>query len=255
MIKKTIHLLSVSVVLFLTSCTKQEQSLTEVQKEQNAIAQIKSIVGNNVTVTILNNKTNQTFINNGNVTTNSITDSVKILSLDEFKKIVASLKDSIKYLKVPSIDTNSLYKAFDDSNDGPGGPGKPGKPGRAGDHLQSLYTPYMLSGSSPNNLLSTLNIYYTTDASGRVIGNPNIYFTGLSLFSWTQQSNNPTIVFNPNTFTSSFTVNGTTLYGIKIGNTDFGVLMGSSYKVVIHMDSQWGSDGWVEISSGTDGIK
>jgi hypothetical protein len=250
MINKTIQFLLLCLVLFFSSCTKQEQTITEEQKEQNAIAAIKNIVGNDVPITILSKKSNGNNLNSGNLKTNSTVDSIQLLTLDEFKALVIALKSTVKLSKVSSVDNASPFKPFDDFE-----PDVPGKPGRSGSHTQSFYTDIMMSGSNPRSILPTLNINYYTDVSGRVSGNPSLYFTGINIFPWTQQTTNPLINFNQNTLTSTFTINGTTLYGLSVFGLNIGVALGNSYKIVIHMDSSNGQDGWVEITSGIDGMK
>ena len=167
MINKTIQFLLLCLVLFFSSCTKQEQTITEEQKEQNAIAAIKNIVGNDVPITILSKKSNGNILNSGNLKTNSTVDSIQPLTLDEFKVLVIALKSTVKLSKVPSVDNASPFKPFDDFE-----PDIPGKPGRSGSHTQSFYTDIMMSGSNPSSILPTLNINYHTDVSGRVSGNP-----------------------------------------------------------------------------------
>lgn len=244
--KKSIILFSLLICICL-GCNKDVQQLTQYETEQNAIKEIRKIVGSSVSIevykdlTLTKNRDSQTISNY------YTSDSILSFNLEEFKKFYQNLKDTIILVRFPINEAIQLYKT--NEFDGPR------RPGKAGEHRQSFYTPYMLQGSSPSSILPTLNIIYNTDESGRVIGQPSIYFTGINIFPWTQHTTNPTFNFNPNTLTTTFIVTGTTLYGISFGGLNLGVSLGNSYKITVHMDSVFGQNGWVDIISSTDGMK
>lgn len=196
----TIFLLS--VILIMTSCTKQIYPLTSEQATQNAIKEIRKIIGNEGLVSV-ESKSFDDLIHRQMISMDLQKKSIRKLSIYEFKELFLALKDTIKLISLLNAKSAPQYKTFSDD--------VPIRPGRSGSHSLSFYTPYFLSGSSPRSILTTLNLNYNTDLYGRVIGQPNIYFTGISVFSWVQTTPNPLINFNSNTLTSSFIISGTTL--------------------------------------------
>jgi hypothetical protein len=227
-----------AIILLMTSCTKQISPVNSEQETQSAINEIRKIIGSEGVISV-ETKSLDDSINYQMISMGLQGNGIRNLSIVEFKELFLALKDSIKLIRLLNTKEVSNYKSLSDDD--------PIRPGRSGAHAQSFYTPYFFSGSSPRSILTTLNLNYNTDLYGRVIGQPNIYFTGISVFSWVQTTPNPLINFNSNTLTSSFIISGTTFYGISIGGLNLGVTLGSSYLITIHMDNRFGQDGWVDI--------
>jgi hypothetical protein len=88
-----------------------------------------------------------------------------------------------------------------------------------------------------------MSLVFNTDTYGRVVGNPSIIFSGLTLFSWNQTYMSP-ISYNLANHTSTFIISGTATYTISIGGnvgTSLGWVIRETYQVVINTDynSQW----------------
>ncbi len=226
-----------STILIMTSCTKQINLLTSEQATQNAIKEIRKIIGNEGTIKVIENSA----IDDENI------NSLRILSLNEFKNVYNELhysKLNYKYKKVNSIDSKSIldsdssrqlikkedldnsdsfYPFLEDSS----------RPGAAGYHHAQFS-----SFSNLNKELGgyyTLHLYFNTDAYGRIVGTPTISYTGAGIYSW-QQVNMSTISFNPTLLTSNFTITGIGLYGIQIGGMTLGWSEIVNFRIRIDMN-------------------
>ena len=237
------------------SCTKQAQYISETQKEQNAIAQIKKIVGNKGTITVLRDKPSLNLINTNS--TFSITDTSRniTLTLVQFKEVYDLLITGKLYdttVKIKAVFyTNTLYKKFDVIDEGPGPKQSPG--------MHFVYFPPALLSfyngniTNPNpSMFSFLSLQYNSDNEGFVYGFPSISMPGLQLFSW-KQSSISQITYNRNLGYSSFTINGDANFGISIGGGSGGGGIGwtAQESFTIHVYS----DGTISICSILGGIK
>ena len=103
--------------------------------------------------------------------------------------------------------------------------------------------------NNSNIPLAILNLWYETDIHGKVVGTPQLFFTGLSfLQTWTQLIISA-ILFSQNGYTSTFSLGGTTLYGINLYGQTIGWTNSSKYIIKISMDSNFGEDGKVSITA------
>jgi hypothetical protein len=233
--KKYKNFVLIGIVLFEISCTKSIDTMPSISIEQTAINQIKSIVGNSGAIVMLDS--NKLLSNKLNDTSTK-----KLLSLEQFKAIYYS-KDTLIRVGNAINRANGIQKtSFDDD-----GTGKPGL------HKIQFYAApisYLNGTSGINNSLlfaTILNLWYETDINGRVIGNPVIFYSGLSLFpTWTQMTVTQ-ISFNPNTLTNTFTIGGKSLYSINVFNQSIGFEQTGGFNVTINMSDSYGDDGDVRM--------
>jgi hypothetical protein len=207
------------------SCTK-DMGVSHTSNEEILAKQtIRNVVGSIGEIKPLTNRANL---------------KTSIISLAQLRNIVIQQKNPKtyqtndaelildKYLsksyKDQVVNFKSLTEYEDDEQDGP-------KP--AGYYHVQFY-----AGSPLNQDLGgfyTLHLYFNTDASGRVIGNPTISYTGFGLFSW-QQVNISNISFNTNSLVSTFTISGTNTYGIQVGGMTLGWSAMKDFLVIINLD-------------------
>lgn len=232
-----------SVLILLTVGCKKEVALTQPsQIDKDPVSAIRSIVGNKGTISLLNN--HQISYSKSE----SVKDSnLRILSIQEFREFYQSL-NSIEYVQIgldSSLNTkkSSSEYADDDYDD-------PGKPGLHKVQFYAAPFSYFNGTYGINNSnipLSILNLWYETDIHGKVIGNPQLFYTGISLLQiWTQLTTT-SIQFNQTNYTSNFSIGGSTLYGISVYGQNIGWTTSSRYIIKIIMDSNNGDDGKVTI--------
>lgn len=224
---KYLSCLFLCILSFLQSCNKE--TLNEIQsEEQRKIESLKNIVGNKGIITVLKNEKYGT----KNSLSTSVDTTTKTLSLAEFEKVFTVLKDdTTKYattigllqniLSTDSVTENLIKKKFDLSND----------PRPAGLYQARLRP---MSNGNPS-LFSNMSLTFNTDASGRIIGNPTISFSGITLFNW-QQTNMSNINFNPFTFTNSFVITGVANFGISNGSINLSWTSSLNFEVEINMN-------------------
>jgi len=190
----------------LMSCTKETFETKKELNEQEAINEIRKIVGNKGKIITLN-KGNYSSVKSQNV---ADTTKIKYISLDQLKEIIKIMNskepiigtiDSINVSenKIKSNSLSPLIKKMEDDsvlNNG-------------------LYLcRFSFYG------LSTINLYYSLDPNNQVY-NPSMQMNGISLIGW-QTSNLSRINFNPSTSISSFTFAGSATLGLNIGNQNIG---------------------------------
>jgi len=240
------------IFFFLTSCTKQ---LTSSDQDEINISQLKKIVGNEGQIL-------KTLAAPSNITTHSIQglkkQASKTLTLDEFSKLYQNIKagrnkgielkfKEFKYQKDTTgnnekiVETKSTIKSFDMYEDAEDGSGPRVIP--SGFYTVTNFGSYWQNNNGNSSILSSMSLVFNTDTYGRVVGNPSIIFSGLTLFSWNQTYMSP-ISYNLANHTSTFIISGTATYTISIGGnvgTSLGWVIRETYQVVINTDynSQW----------------
>ena len=233
--------------LFVTTigCKKESEVPNQSQIDKDPVATIRSIVGNKGTISILKNQENYSLKSSekDEVLKDS---SLRILSIQEFRKMYQEL-NSIEYVQI-GLDSNlnkkkssSEYADDDYTYD-------PGKPGLHKVQFYAVPLSYFNGTYGINNSFSPfaiLNLWYETDIQGRVIGTPQLFFTGASLLqTWTQLITT-SIQFNQSNLTSKFSIGGSTLIGINVFGQNMGWTTSSNYIITINMDNGFGNDGKV----------
>ncbi len=240
--KKQLLLINLIVFFLFSSCFKQTSSSAIDQ-----LNEIKSTVGSEGEIKINNS------IVKSNVTTNSIDNPTinigKNLSLKEFKDAYKSLKENrkkefqltnIHYSKDTVLKHDSAssikIKPFDLMYDEGENPGiRP-----AGYYTITNYSSILQNNNGNSSLFSNMVLVFNTNNLGMVIGTPSIYYTSVNLFTWNQLYVSP-IAFDPNTHISTFTISGTSTFGISLGGSLLGWVSPQSFQVSINMDanSSW----------------
>jgi hypothetical protein len=199
-------LLSIS----LPSCNKEVQELTQNQKEQNAINEIRKVVGPNSIIKVLDNQNN--FIHS-----QSIDETKKLtLTLAQLRDVYSCMNDksnfvvtSVEHLSATDnkseIKSNSItsFDEFDDQL----------KPGL-----------YKVIFKGPTFLYSTA-IYFRIGYNGEVIGTPSATITAnyyYDPYSFTATSWS-TISFNPLNSISQFSISGSLSMNVGVGSLSFNV--------------------------------
>lgn len=243
--KNAVYLI-IALSTITTSCKKETEGLKTDQNNAitNPVASIREIVGNHGNIIQLN----KSQVNSYNKNVASQRDSnLKLLSIQEFRQLYKEL-NTIQYVQI-GLDSNlnrkkSFTEYADDDYDDPGKPGL---------HKVQFYAaPFSyLNGTyginNSNIPLAVLNLWYETDIHGKVIGTPQLFFTGISfLQTWTQLIISA-IQFSQNGYTSTFSLGGTTLYGINFYGQTIGWTNSNKYIIKVSMDSNFGEDGKVSI--------
>jgi hypothetical protein len=235
--------------LFVTTigCKKESELPKQSQIDKDPVATLRTIVRNKGTISILKNQQNHSLKSSekDEVLKDS---SLRILSIQEFRKLYQEM-NSIEYVQI-GLDSNLNKKkstseyADDDYDDDPGKPGL---------HKVQFYAfpKSILDGTFGinNSPLSfcIMNLWYETDIYGQVIGNPQIFYTGITFLQiWTQLTTT-SIKFDKNNLTSKFTIGGSNLYGINVLGQNIGWTTSSIFIITINMDSDQGPDGKVNI--------
>ncbi len=197
-------------ILFL-NCNKEVLELSKYQKEQNAINEIRNIVGVNSIITLIDNKSYQY---HSNFSTDAVFQS---LSISQLKEVYFSLEDKSKIkfstLEIVTIsDSNSAItslgiKSHDDFNN-------PLKPGL-----------YKAIFKGPTSLYSTSITFYIGN-NGEVVGtpaaniSPNYYYDPYSFkaIGWS------VITFNSLNSTSQFSIIGSLSMNVGLGGMSFNII-------------------------------
>jgi hypothetical protein len=250
-IKKIIKnggVLLIALFVMTIGCKKESDVTKQSQVDKDPVSAIRSIVGNKGTISILKNQ--QNFNLSSSKKGEELKDSsLRILSIQEFRKLYQEL-NSIEYVQI-GLDSNLNQKkssseyADDDYDD-------PGKPGLHKVQFyafpKSIYDGTFGINNSPFSF-SILNLWYETDIHGQVIGNPQIFYTGITLLQiWTQLITT-SITFDKNKLVSTFSIGGTNLYGISVLGQNIGWTTSSKFIITINMDSELGPDGKVNIKT------
>ena len=235
------------IFFFLTSCTKQ---LANADQDEVNISQLKKIVGNEGLIL-------KAIPASSNIISNSIQginkQSSKTLTLDEFSKVYQNIKagrnkkiefKEFKYQKdtagnyekiVESKSTIKSFETYEDAEDGSGP-----RVLQEGVHWFTNYNSITQNNNGNSSILSNMSLIFNTDTYGRVVGNPSIIFSGITLFTWNQVYLSP-ISYNLANHKSTFTISGTATFGISTGGTVLGWVSRETYQVVVNTDynSQW----------------
>jgi len=248
-IKKIIKnggVLVIALFVMTIGCKKESDVIKQSQVDKDPVSAIRSIVGNKGTISVLKNQ--QNFNLSSSKKGEELKDSsLRILSVQEFRKLYQEL-NSIEYVQI-GLDSNLNQKkssseyADDDYDD-------PGKPGL---HKVQFYAfpKSIFDGTSGINnsplSFSILNLWYETDIHGQVIGNPQIFYTGITFLQiWTQLITT-NITFDKNKLVSTFSIGGSNFYGINVLGQNIGWTTSSKFIITINMDSELGPDGKVNI--------
>lgn len=199
-------LLLILVCTSLVSCTKDVHLTKSEIEEQNAINEVRKIVGNKGDVFIIGKA------GSSNIKSQSLTDTTKIkyLTLDQLKEfirrvnskeIIIGITDSTEKSEntIKSNSISTYIKKMDDD---------------------SLLNNGLYQCSFSYYGISTINLYYSLDQRNQVI-NPSMQLNGISLIGW-QTSNLSKINFNPSNSISSFSFAGSANLGLNIGNYNIG---------------------------------
>lgn len=239
--KKVFIAFLASVTIF--SCTKDanlpaspdsNNAASSNLAEQEAIAAVKKIVGNEGTVFV---KEKFPIPQNQQVAAvDKETRIIKTLTLEEFANLYRSIKlntdsgigiridsSSVQNESSNSIKSNSIKANDELADDGPG---------PAGLHR---YTFGPLEGGN-TSLFANMNIAFNTNSDGSINGVPSLYFNGITLFGWqTQQTSQ--ISFNPYNSTSTFAITGVATFGIQLGGgATIGWGSNITFYVTLNMD-------------------
>lgn len=217
----------------LISCTKDIFLTKSEIEEQNAINEVRKIVGNKGEVFIIG-KAGST-----NIKSQSTTDTTKMkyLTLDQLKELVKRMSSKEKIIgtigSIPksenTIKSNSI-KSFDEYEDDP----------RKAGYYHAEFPFYTGYYTNVNNAISfsgryTMHLDFNTDMYGRVIGNPTISFTGIGLVTFSQV-NTSNITFDPKTGNNYFTITGLSAFGFQVGGGTLGWSTRSNYLFTVNMD-------------------
>jgi hypothetical protein len=226
------------VYLFNSSCTKNEVNKQTIDSSENAINELKKIVGDNGTVFKFDsNHLNYRFSNQL---------KSDILTLDQFK-LIYNKPDTLIRIKNDEIwliqtDIKIYSEILNDEF-----------PGRPGLHKIKYYaTPisYFKGIYGINNSissLSVLNFWFETDNAGRVIGTPIMFYSGVNILqTWTQLVVTK-IEFNPVTSTNTFSIGGKTIYGLNIYNQLVGYEHTGGFNISVNMNNSNDDDGDIRI--------
>jgi hypothetical protein len=244
--------MSLVAIFIFSSCTKEIDPLTSEQETQNEVKEIRKIIGSQGSILIKENAIN------GNIQTESMLQGnnvIRKLSIEEFKKVYNVFKNkqvsftAYEEVKLDSLNehkgikSESTFNPDDDTfDDFEGGVNiKTDDPRPAGFYtttFKSELLEYYLRGYVDGNnplFLSSINVQYRTDGTGKIVGMPNLYFSGLSIFNWTQNYNH-LLSFEAQNSKSVFLISGITNYNISFGPLVFNVSSSITFKLILYMD-------------------
>ena len=227
------------IIIILNSCTKDD--VTILNENQAAINEIKKIVGDNGKIEVLSKNFNLEAIDIKSESTID-SNSYKYLSLSEFRQLYESI-GKYQFERVVEKDSNSSIKSMDIDDD-------PRKPGL---HRIKYYSfPFNLINGTygineAKSPLTILNLWFETNKQGRVIGTPTIFYSGVTFIqNWTQLYVTE-IQYNASSNTSTFTIAGSTLYGVNIIGQNIGWTSKGGFNISINMSPSFGDDGDIRI--------
>lgn len=232
--------------IIISSCNKQTEGLKTGQNNAitNPFSAIRDIVGNHGHIFQLN----KSQVNSYNKNVASKRDSnLKLLSIQEFRQLYKEL-NNIQYVQIglePNLNKKKSFTEYadDDYDD-------PGKPGLHKVQFYAFPKSFFDGTYGVNNSplsFCILNLWYETDIHGQVIGNPQLFYTGITFLQvWTQQISS-SITFDKNKSTSIFSIGSTNLYGINFLGQNIGWTTSSKFIITINMGSEFGPDGKVNI--------
>lgn len=243
--KKTSY--TIIVLSIIISSCKKETEVTKTGQNNlitNPVSAIRDIVGNHGHIIQLS----KSQVNFHNKDLESQRDSnLKLLSIQEFRQLYKDL-NNIQYVQIgldPGLNKKESFIEYaDDNYDDPGKPGLHKVQFYA--FPKSIFDGTYGVNNSPFSFC-VLNLWYETDIHGQVIGNPQLFYTGITFFQvWTQQISS-SITFDKNKSTSIFSIGGTNLYGINFLGQNIGWTTSSKFIITINMGSEFGPDGKVNI--------
>jgi hypothetical protein len=226
MIKQKIQIFSLFVITILTSCTKNDPHLSRLNFEKNTISEIKKIVGNNGTIIVSNYNLSPNLLNT-NTSLLTFDKSCPVnLTIDQFKQIYNSLKDGHMWKDTIEniLDTgntisgtsSNIISFSDDFYEDENGPIQNGRI-KAGYHKVQFYPTMPGIGYSGINksFSQIMNLHFNINSFGYVEGSPAISFSGLALFSFSQNYISPIQKYSGY---SMFTIGGTAEFGLNVAN-------------------------------------
>lgn len=247
--KKLKTLSNLIIVLFISaaSCKKESIEMNQAKLNDAPVNAIREIVGNKGIIHLLSNQ--QIYELRSSRSDANVKDSnTKLLTIQEFRKIYHDI-NNIEYIRI-DLDSSLNKKkssseyADDDYDDDPGKPGLHKVQFYA--FPKSIFDGTFGINNSPLSFC-VLNLWYETDIHGQVIGNPQLFYTGITFLQiWTQLTTT-NIIFDKNKLTSTFSIGGTKLYGINVFGQNIGWTTSSKFIITINMDSNVGPDGKVNI--------
>lgn len=226
MIKQTIQIISLFVIIILTSCTKNDQQLTQLQIEKNTISEIKKIVGDKGTIIVSNYNLSPNLLNTNTSLLTFDTSRPVSLTIDQFKQIYNSLKDSHVWKdNIENIlDTgnsssgmsSNIISFSDDYFDDEIGPIQKGRI-KSGYHKVQFYPtmPGIAYFGINKSFTQIMNLHFNINSFGYVEGSPALSFSGLALFSFSQNYISPIQTYSGY---SMFTIGGTAEFGLNVAN-------------------------------------
>jgi hypothetical protein len=224
--KQTIQIISLCILFFLTSCSKNDSRFTQLQIEKNTISEIRKIVGNNGTFVVSNYNLSPNLLNTNNSFFTLDTSRPVNLTIDQFKQIYYSLKDGHMWKDTIEniLDTgntssgmsSNIISFSDDYYEDENGPIQKGRI-KAGYHKVQFHPTMPGIGYSGINksFSQIMNLHFNINSFGYVEGSPAISFSGLALFSFSQNYISPIQTYSGY---SIFTIGGTAEFGLNVAN-------------------------------------
>lgn len=232
------------VTALAISCKKDTSAFIPNQNNTNPVLKIREIVGNKGLISILGKPG---FPFSGKIIEQINDSSLRLLTLQEFNVLYNELNNT-QFIQI-GLDSNlnrkkSFTEYADDDYDDPGKPGLHKVQFYA--FPKSIFDGTYGVNNSPFSFC-VLNLWYETDIHGQVIGNPQLFYTGITFLQvWTQLTST-SITFDKNKSTSTFSIGGTNLYGINLLGQNIGWTTSSKFIITINMGSEFGPDGKVNI--------
>jgi hypothetical protein len=244
MIKKATFLKYFFVTsLIFFGCKKDTPQFSNEQQQQNAINEVRKIVGDKGSFVV---HSNSFYLNENstNIKSEFSIDSTttRYMSVGEFKQLYESI-GKYQFERILDKDSNASMKTMDfDDN-----PGKPGlhRVKYFSFPLSAVNGTYGINTSTTQ--FTVLNLWFETNRQGRVIGTPIIFYSGVTFVqNWTQLYVTE-IQYNTSNNTSTFTIAGSTLYGINIFGQNIGWTGQGGFNISVNMSPSFGDDGDIRI--------